>query len=96
MIDPQRNLSTTYRFTDVGGLYEVTLYPKAPTPIVTERYRMDMLPVWVQEAIHLLDWAHPEEVRDVGRKIGQTYWIDAQYEEFRNFIKALDTVLGDD
>jgi hypothetical protein len=52
--------------------------------------------VWVQEAIHLLDWAHPEEVRDVGRKIGQTYWIDAQYEEFRNFIKALDTVLGDD
>ena len=95
-MDQVRNPRTTYRVVHVGGLYEVTLYPKAPTPIVTERYRMDMLPVWVQEAIHLLDWAHPEEVRDVGRKIGQTYWMDAQYEEFRNFIKALDTVLGDD
>jgi hypothetical protein len=96
MIDPQRNLSTTYRFTDVGGLYEVTLYPKAPTPIVTERYRMDMLPVWVQEAIHLLDWAHPEEVRDVGRKVGMTYWIDAQDEVYRNLIEAIDKVLDSD
>jgi hypothetical protein len=57
---------------------------------------MDMLPAWVQETIHLLDWAHPEEVRDVGRKVGQTYWIDAQDEELRNLIHGLDTVFGND
>lgn len=82
MLDAQRNLSTTYRISIwPDQLYEVTIYPRAPTPIAIHAYRFDMLPQWMQEAIHLLDWAHPEEVKALGRKVGETYWVDAQLEE---------------
>lgn len=84
MLDPDRNYKTTYRVAVYpGGLYEVSTYPKAPGKIAVASYRFDLLPQWLQEAMHLLDWAHPEDVKGLGRKVGdkregETYWIEGQ------------------
>lgn len=78
MLDPQRNPKTSYRVMFTGDLYVVSTYPKSPDPIAVASYRFDLLPQWLQEAMHLLDWAHPEEVKELGRKVGDTYWIEAQ------------------
>ena len=79
MLDQERNPKTSYRVSPaLGGLYVVSVYPKSPGPIAVTSYRFDLLPQWLQEAIHLLDWAYPEEVKELGRKVGETYWIEAQ------------------
>ena len=79
MLDPERNLSTTYRISVwPDGLYEVVIYPKTPEKIVSKAYRFDLLPKWVQEAVSMLDWAHPEDVKGLGRRVGgDTYWVEA-------------------
>ena len=84
MIDPKRNLQTTYRIAvwqqegDEVALYEVSTYPKTPEKINVSAYRFDLLPKWLQEAIHLLNCAYPEEVAGLGRRVGDnTYWVEA-------------------
>lgn len=84
MIDAERNLQTTYRIAvwqqegDEVALYEVSVYPKTPEKINVSAYRFDLLPKWLQEAIHLLDWAYPEEVAGLGRRVGDdTYWVES-------------------
>lgn len=78
MLDQERNPKTSYRVMEQGDLYVVSTYPKSPGPVAVTSYRFDLLPQWLQEAMHLLDWAHPEEVKELGRKVGDTYWIEAQ------------------
>lgn len=84
MLDSERNPKTTYRVSQVGDLYVVTTYPKSPDPIATASYRFDLLPQWMQEAMHILDWAHPEFIEGLGKRVGRTdngtavYWIEAQ------------------
>lgn len=79
MLDQERNPHTTYRISVwPDGLYEVVTYPKAPEKIVSRAYRFDLLPQWIQETVHLLNWAHPEGVEGIGRRVGSdTYWIEA-------------------
>lgn len=79
MLDPERNLNTTYRISVwPDGLYEVVTYPKAPEKIVSSAYRFDLLPQWIQETVSMLNWAHPEGVEGLGRKVGDdTYWVEA-------------------
>lgn len=79
MLDPERNPHTTYRISVwPDGLYEVVVYPKAPEKIFSAAYRLDLLPRWIQEIVHLLNWAHPEGVEGIGRRVGSdTYWIEA-------------------
>lgn len=80
MLDQERNPHTTYRITlwPNDDLYEVVVYPKAPEKIFSAAYRFDLLPLWIQETVRLLDWAHPEDVKGLGRRIGDdTYWVEA-------------------
>ena len=84
MIDQLRNLTTTYRVTSTNDpeqpdYYSVVVYPKAPEPIADMRYRFDILPAWMQDAIRLLDVAGNNcEVAGLGKKLNDVYWIEAQ------------------
>lgn len=83
MLDPQRIITTTYRFrVTEPGYFEVTTYPKYPSLVVDSVYRFDVLPDWIQDAIRMLDAAgvgYP--VDGLGRKVGDTYWVEAELEE---------------
>ena len=60
------------------GLYEVVVYPRAPEKIFSAAYRLDLLPRWIQEAVSMLNWAYPDEVKGLGRRVGDdTYWVEA-------------------
>ena len=79
MLDQERNPNTTYRISIwPDSLYEVVVYPKAPEKVFSAAYRFDLLPQWIQETVRLLDWAHPEDVKGLGRRVGDdTYWVEA-------------------
>lgn len=78
MLDQERNPKTSYRVMFTGDLYVVSTYPKSPDSIAVAAYRFDLLPLWIQETVRLLDWAHPEDVKGLGRRIGDdTYWVEA-------------------
>lgn len=99
MLDSERNPKTTYRVSQVGDLYVVTTYPKSPDPIAVASYRFDLLPQWLQEAMHILDWAHPEFIEGLGKRVGPTdtamavYWIEAQEGDYANlFVNAMKSL----
>ena len=74
-----RVMETTYRLVPLeNSLYTVTVYPRGPAPIQEATYRFDMLPLWAQDGIRILDTAGAGyKVPNVGIKIGVTYWIEA-------------------
>jgi len=91
-MDQVRNPRTTYRVVyvpkypyvpvesdlpTVGELeswYEIHTYPPKEESLTKRVYRFEAMPEWMQEALHLLDWG--TEVHGIGRKVGQTYWIE--------------------
>lgn len=85
IIDPKRCIQTTYKLTcmpDVrNDTFDVTVYPRSPAKIAQAFYRLDVLPEWVRHYIRVMDIAGCGYVVDsVGRKIGNTYWIEAQVD----------------
>lgn len=83
MLDPQRIITTTYRFKTIEPDYfEVTTYPRYPSLVVDSVYRFDVMPDWMQDAIRMLDAAgdgHP--VNGLGRRVGGVYWVEAELEK---------------
>ena len=91
-MDQVRNPRTTYRVDyapkyiyvlETPGMptpdtleprYEIMKYPRKPEDLTRQICRFDAMPEWMQEALHLLDWGG--EVHGIGRKVGQTYWIE--------------------
>jgi len=78
-IDDPRNPETTYCVTCYTGLYRLTIYPRLPQAIAQTQgsYRLDLLPLWLQDAIRFLDVAGENvKVKGIGVKIGGAYWIE--------------------
>lgn len=78
-IDDPRNPETTYHVTCDTGLYRLTIYPRLPQAIALtqESYRLDLLPLWLQDAIRFMDVAGENvKVEGIGVKIGGSYWIE--------------------
>ncbi len=59
---------------DLEPRYEIRTYPRKEKSLTTTVSRFDVMPEWMQQALHLLDWG--TEVHGIGRKVGQTYWIE--------------------
>ena len=98
MLDPERIITTTYRLLITEpGYYEVITYPRYPSLVVHSIYRFDSLPVWMQDAIRMLDAAgdgHP--VDGLGRRVGTNYWVEADVEEKATSVRGrpVDTTCG--
>lgn len=85
IIGPARCLRTTYKLTYVQTTHEsvftVAVYPPSPSTITTASYRFDVLPEWTKHYVRMMDVAGSNHAIDsVGRKIGDTYWIEAQVD----------------
>jgi hypothetical protein len=81
MLDPERNLKASYHINttplDNPGLILVTTYPKSPDKLQMGYYRRGALPRWMIEAMALLDAGHPEQVYNIGVRVGEnSYWIE--------------------
>jgi hypothetical protein len=81
MLDPERDPESSYHINtappDYSGLVQVTTYPKSPDKVQIGFYRRGALPRWMIEAMALLDAGHPEQVYDLGVRVGEnSYWIE--------------------
>jgi hypothetical protein len=81
MLDPERDPDASYHINTNPvknpGLIDITIYPKTPGDVRSGLYRRDVLPRWMIEAMALLDAGHPEQVHDIGVRVGEnSYWIE--------------------
>lgn len=81
MLDPERDPEASYHINtaqpDNPGLLDITIYPQTPGDVQSGRYRRDVLPRWMIEAMALLDAGHPEQVYGIGVRVGEnSYWIE--------------------
>lgn len=80
----ERNTQTIYRVDrselhyENQTLYTVSVFAESLPPVTKTTCRFDMLPQWMQDAIAMLDTAGKGvTVPNVGRRIGDTYWLGA-------------------